>query len=109
MPKSADLRIDGTGTVETSGRIHVQEGKTTRDQVCGCSNDKVLEDTSEMEYLPLHSVGGTHTPPIKVPVTINGTVHTFELDTGATLMIVSKGECQKMFPKGTMMKSSLLL
>ena len=50
------------------------------------ANDQMLEDTSETEYLQLYHVKGTHTSPIKVPVTINGTVHTFKLDTGAVVL-----------------------
>ena len=64
----------------------------------------------DTEFLPLHHVGGANTPPIKVPLYINGVEHYFELDTGASVTIMPQEVCRKLFPRGTMMrKSSLLL
>jgi hypothetical protein len=61
------------------------------------------------EYLSLHHVGGSNTPPIKVPVTINGVDHSLELDTGAAVTIMSEGKCKQLFPDMILRQSSILL
>ena len=61
------------------------------------------------EYLPLHTVGGGTTPPIKVPLVINDTPITMELDTGAAVTIISEKHYQEHFASTHLQKSELLL
>ena len=66
-----------------------------------------MED--DQEFLPLHAVGGSTTPPYKIPLVINDVVHTMELDTGASVTLMSETECRKLFPEATHRESSVLL
>lgn len=50
----------------------------------------VTTEEHNADTLPLHSVGGGSTPPIKVPLVINNTLLNMELDTGATILIMSE-------------------
>ena len=49
-----------------------------------------LVSTGDEECLPLFTVGGGTTPPIKVPLIINNASITMELDTGAAVTIISE-------------------
>ena len=40
---------------------------------------------------------------------INDVVHTMELDTGASVTLMSETECHKLFPEATLRESSVLL
>lgn len=63
----------------------------------------------EYLHVPLHTVGGGTTPPIKVPLVINDTSITMELDTGAAVTIISEKHYQEHFAGSHLEKSELLL
>ena len=64
---------------------------------------------SESDSLPLHQIGGSSTPPIKVPLVINGRLHEMELDTGAAVTIISEKKFRELFPETQLTRSSVLL
>ena len=72
-------------------------------------HDELSVEDNDQEFLPLHAVGGSTTPPYKVPLVINDVVHTMELDTGASVTLMSETECHKLFPEATLRESSVLL
>ena len=68
------------------------------------------DNESDSESLPLHTIGGGGaTPPIKVPLLINDTLLSMELDTGATITIVSDRKFREAFPRAKMEKSDVRL
>ena len=60
------------------------------------------DEASDSEYLPLYRVGEATAPPSKVSMLINSKPHTFEVDIGAAVTIMSQTEFQKSmtFPEG---------
>ena len=86
----------------------VRQGSTKYVAAAKDDHDELsVED--DQEFLPLHAVGGSTTPPYKVPLVINNVVHTMELDTGASVTLMSETECHKLFPEATLRESSVLL
>ena len=67
------------------------------------------ESTGDEECLPLFTVGGGTTPPIKVPLIINDASITMELDTGAAVTIISEKDFKQFFENTPLSKSELLL
>lgn len=65
------------------------------------------EDVND-ESLPLYTVGGA-TPPIKVPLLVDGKSLTMELDTGAAITIVSEKQYKDLFPHLPLKESQVLL
>ena len=66
------------------------------------------ESEGDHKYLPLHTVGGGTTPPIKVPLVINETEVTMELDTGAAVTIISEKQLKLLSADAPLRKSELL-
>ena len=54
-------------------------------------------------------MGGGATPPIKVPLTVDGKNLTMELDTGAAVTIVSEKQYDNLFSNRQLKKSQVLL
>ena len=70
------------------------------------------EATAEAEndkQLPLYTVGGGSTPPIKVPMVINDKPVCMELDTGAAMTIMSEAQYSELFPEMELRESKVLL
>ena len=61
------------------------------------------------EQLPVYTVGGGTTPPIKVPVVINDKSVCMELDTGAAVTIMPEKLYQELFPGVQLRTSHILL
>ena len=66
------------------------------------------EDVND-ESLPLYTVGGGATPPIKVPLLVDGKSLTMELDTGAAITIVSEKQYKDLFSHLPLKESQVLL
>ena len=64
---------------------------TTHDQ------EPDLEEDIDDESLPLYTVGGGATPPIKVPFLVDDKSISMELDTGAAITIVSEKQYNDLF------------
>lgn len=69
----------------------------------------ITTEEHDTESLSLHSIGGGATPPIKVPLIINNNLLNMELDTGATITIMSERQFREIFPGAKMEKSNVLL
>ena len=69
----------------------------------------VEDERSDMEHLPLHAIRGMATPPYQVPLILNGISYQMELDTGASVTLMSETECNKVFPRAPLKKSCMLL
>ena len=67
------------------------------------------ENDADDEGLPLFSVSGDNTPPIRVPLVVNDTALTMELDTGAAVTIMSERQYKELFPGAPLQQSSVLL
>ena len=67
------------------------------------------ETENDSEILPLHTIGGGSTPPIKVPLLINDNLLSMELDTGATITIMSETKFKETFPRAKVEKSNIRL
>ena len=61
------------------------------------------------EQLPLYTVGGGTTPPIKVPMEINDKPVYMELDTGAAMTIMSETQFKELLPGVELRESNVLL
>jgi len=83
-----------------------KEGKTLGTKYVATETE---QEPGDSKYLPLHAVEGNATPPIKVSLLINGTVHSFELDTGAAVTIISDKTCKELLPNAQLKKSGVLL
>ena len=66
-------------------------------------------ESTDEECLPLFTVGGGTTPPIKVPLIINDASITMELDTGAAITIISEKYFKEFFENTPLSRSELLL
>ena len=73
--------------------------------VAAAKDDHELAVEDDQEFLPLHAVGGSTTPPYKVPLVINDVVHTMELDTGASVTLMSVVNCFLRPPSGSLLCS----
>ena len=73
--------------------------------VAATKDDHELAVEDDQEFLPLHAVGGSTTPPYKVPLVINDVVHTMELDTGASVTLMSVVNCFPRPPSGSLLCS----
>ena len=70
----------------------------------------VEDERSDMEHLPLHVIRRTATPPYQVPLILNnGISYQMELHTGTSVTLMSETECNKLFPRAPLKKSSMLL
>ena len=67
------------------------------------------ESEDDNESLPLYTVGGGATPPIKVSLIVDGKSLTIELDTGAVAAIVSEKQYKDLFPHLPLQQSQVLL
>ena len=69
------------------------------------------ETERDSDTLPLHTIegGGGATPPIKVPLLINDNLLSMELDTGATITIMSEKKFKEIFPRSKVEKSNVRL
>ena len=57
-----------------------------------------LQSVSDLEDRSLYAVGESTTPPYQVSLIINTVSHTMELDTGASVTLMSETECHHLFP-----------
>ena len=57
----------------------------------------------------LYAVGGSTAPPYQVSLIINNVSHTMELDTGASITLMSEAECHQLYPRSVLRDSSVLL
>ena len=73
------------------------------------THDQEPESKEDDESLPLYTVGGGATPPIKVPLLVDGKSLTMELDTGAAVTIVSEKQYKDLFPHLPLQESQVLL
>ena len=73
------------------------------------THDQEPESEEDDESLPLYTVGGGATPPIKVPLLVDGKSLTMELDTGAAVTIVSEKQYKDLFPHLPLQESQVLL
>ena len=67
------------------------------------------EEDVDNESLPLYMVGGGATPPVKVPLLVDGKSLTMELDTGAAITIVSEKQYKGLFSHLPLKESQALL
>ena len=67
------------------------------------------DSTGDEESLSLHTVGGGTTPPIEIPLVINDSPVTMELDTGVAVTIMSEKHFREIFDDTSLRKSELLL
>ena len=73
------------------------------------TDDQEPELEKDNESLPLYTVGGGATPPIKVPLSVEGKLLSMELDTGAAVTIVSEKQYNDFFSNLPLKKSQVLL
>lgn len=70
---------------------------------------QISDDKQELEYLSLHVVRSSSTPPYKVPLIINDVAHSMELDTGASVTLMSDTKRRELFPGTHLRESTVLL
>ena len=68
-----------------------------------------VDDNASEESLPLYTVGGGATPPIKVPLSVDGKSLTMELDTGAAVTIMSERQYNDLLSNLPLRESQVLL
>ena len=73
------------------------------------THDLKPESEDDDESLPLYTVGVGATPPIKVPLLVDGKSLTMELDTGAAVTIVSEKQYKDLFPLLPLQELQVLL
>ena len=59
------------------------------------------DDTEPLEYSLFHTQSSNRSPPILITLKVNGADLTMELDTGATLSLISENTYKKIFPVET--------
>ena len=72
------------------------------------AEDKGPESVENEESLSLYTVGGVTTPPMKVPLTVNGKSFTMELDRAAVTIVLERTHSD-LFPNLPTQKSDVLL
>ena len=64
----------------------------------GISSGEHETDSTEDDSMAMFTVSGSPTPPIMIPVIVNGKTLQMELDTGATVSIMSQKHFASLFP-----------
>ena len=83
-------------------------GQTYRTRYVEAAREEV-DSQQDPEDLPLHMVGGSAMPPIKVPLLVDNVLLEMELDTGAAITIISETKYKEQFTGKKLRESSMLL